>query len=399
MRKLAAETVFTISSEPLQNGIITVEQDGTIRDISTGDPDDAGVEWFNGIICPGFVNTHCHLELSHMRSLLEEKTGMANFIRGILSKRSLHTAEVIASAIEKAEEEMMHNGIVAVADISNTRDTLQQKSKGNIHYHTFVEIFHPDPAKASEVFEKGLEIAGEFQLSQQSRSTVSLAPHAPYTMSEVLLQLINEHVSRNNSISTIHNQESKGEDELFISRSGALFDLFKELGFNTGFFRQTGFNALRSTLPLLTEARKLLLVHNTFTSEQDILWAEEVCKGIPKRNMQLYWCTCPNANLYIENRLPDYRHFLNTNSKVTVGTDSLASNWSLSILDELKTISHHYQTISLNTLLTWATKNGAEFMGLTELGTIEKGKRPGLNLLTNIQNCKLSKETAVIKLI
>lgn len=398
MRKLAAETVFTMSSEPLQNGIITIDDEGTVLDVTTGNPTQEGIEFFEGAICPGFINTHCHLELSHMRSLLEAGTGMAAFIRGILSKRALHTAEEIHKAIENAEAEMIRNGIVAVGDISNTTDTLLQKAKGNLHYHTFIEIFHPDPDKAKEVFEKGLAMEHEFQLPQQRKSTVSIAAHAPYTMSEALLKLINQHGSKNNSITSIHNQESKGEDELFISRSGALFNLFKELGFNTGFFRKTGVNALRSTLPLLTDVQKMLLVHNTFTSEEDILWAEETSKR-SSHNMQLYWCTCPNANLYIENTLPDYHHFLHTNSKITVGTDSLASNWSLSVLDELKTISRYNPSIPLQTLLTWATKNGAEFLGLSDLGTISKRKKPGLNLLKNIQGLRISDKTTVVKLV
>lgn len=399
MRKLAAEIVFTISSEPVKNGIVTIDGEGTVLDVSTGDPHHPEIEFFEGIICPGFINTHCHLELSHMRALLEEKSGMANFIRGILSKRAIHSAEDIHHAIELAEEEMIRNGIVAVGDISNTNDTLKQKAKGNIHYHTFIELFHPDPSKAAEIFDKGLKLEHEFQRPQQLKSTVSIAPHAPYTMSETLLELINGYTSKHNTITSLHNQESKGEDDLFISRSGALFDLFKELGFDTGFFRQTGVNALRSTLPFLTDAQKLLLVHNTFTTAEDIIWAEELLRSSSGNNMRLYWCTCPNANLYIENRLPDYNHFLKTNCKVTVGTDSLASNWSLSILDELKTITRHYPSIPLQTLLTWATKNGAEFLGLNHLGTIEKGKKPGLNLLKNTQALTISDKTAVMKLI
>lgn len=399
MRKLSAEVVFTLSSEPIKNGIITIDDDGTILDVSATEGNQSGIECFEGVICPGFINTHCHLELSHMRNLLEEKTGMANFIKGILSKRANHTAEDISAAIENAEAEMIHNGIVAVADISNTTNTLFQKVKGNLYYHTFIEIFHPDPEKANAEYEKGLALEREFMLPQQSKSTASIVPHAPYTMSEALLQLINGYSSKNNSISSIHNQESQGEDELFISQSGALFNLFKELGFNTVFFRKTGVNALRSTLPLLTDARKMLLVHNTFTSEEDIVWAEELTKRSSTTNMQLYWCSCPNANLYIENRLPNYNYFLKTNSKVTIGTDSLASNHRLSILDELKTISHHHPSIPLQTLLTWATKNGAEFLGLNELGTIEKGKKPGLNLLKNIYQHKLTDKTEVVKLV
>lgn len=398
MRKLSADYIFPINTPPLKNGVVTIDEEGTVLELSSTGKDHADTEVFEGIICPGFINTHCHLELSHMRNQLQQGTGMASFIRGILSKRSFASSNQINQAIVDAEMEMLRNGIVAIADISNTNDTFSQKKLGNLYYHTFVEVFNPNPSKALEMFENGLALEKEIKKSNQSKSTVSIVPHAPYTMSEGLLKLINEHALKNKSSISIHNQESKGEDELFISLSGPLIDLFKELGFDTGFFRQTGVNALYSTLPHLTQASKILLVHNTFTSKEDIIWTAKLLKNSDCKT-EIYWCTCPNANLYIENKLPDYANFIDTNSKVTIGTDSLASNWSLSVLDELKTIAKHYPSVSLHTLLTWATKNGADFLDLQKLGTIEQGKKPGLNLLKNIEGLKISDNTSVTKLI
>ena len=398
MRKLSADYIFPVASEPLKNGVVTIQADGTILEIAPGGSELPDTEIFEGIICPGFINMHCHLELSHMRNQLERGTGMANFIKGILSKRADASADQIQKAIVEAEKEMITNGIVAVADISNTGDTFQQKEKGNIHYHTFIEIFNPNPVKAAEVLENGMKMEMEIKNTKQKKSSVSIAPHAPYTMSRELLQLIDLHAQKNKSAISIHNQESPDEDELFISLSGSLFNLFKELGFDTGFFHKTNLNALRSTLPYLINATKILLVHNTCTSKEDILWAEELIKKSGSSS-ELYWCTCPNANLYIENRLPDYSNFILTNSNVTIGTDSLASNWSLSILDEIKTIVKYHPSIPLQTLICWATKNGAEFLGLNELGTIEKGKKPGLNLLTNVNGQRISTNTEVVKLI
>jgi cytosine/adenosine deaminase-related metal-dependent hydrolase len=399
MRKLSADHIFTIVSEPLKNGVITIDDDGAVLEVSSTGRDHPDTEIFDGIICPGFVNTHCHLELSHMRSLLEEGTGMANFIRGILSKRAIASTEQTNTAIADAEKEMIRNGIVAVGDISNLNKTFAQKEKGNLYYHTFIEIFNSNPAKALEVFENGLVLEKQLRDAQQKKSTVSIVPHAPYTMSKDLLILINEHASKNRNMISIHNQESKGEDDLFLTKSGDLYNLFAELGFDLSSFHPTGLNALRSTFPFLTRAAKILLVHNTFTSKEDIHWAEELLRKMSGGASQLYWCTCPNANLYIENKLPNYDHFLETNSTVTIGTDSLASNWSLSVLDELKTITAYYPSIPLQTLLTWATKNGADFLGIQELGTIETGKKPGLNLLKNVNDLKISERTTVQKLV
>jgi cytosine/adenosine deaminase-related metal-dependent hydrolase len=96
-------------------------------------------------------------------------------------------------------------------------------------------------------------------------------------------------------------------------------------------------------------------------------------------NNQVFWASCPNANLYIENSLPDYSVFLDTNAKVTLGTDSLTSNWQLSIWEEIKTIQKYASYAPLETIIRWATINGAQALGYEDrLGSIEVGKTPGL---------------------
>jgi cytosine/adenosine deaminase-related metal-dependent hydrolase len=94
---------------------------------------------------------------------------------------------------------------------------------------------------------------------------------------------------------------------------------------------------------------------------------------------------CPNANLYIENKLPDIELFAASGFSIALGTDSLASNTTLSILEEMKTIQLHFPKIRLNDLITWGTINGAKALGFNKLkGTIEIGKKPGLNLISGI---------------
>lgn len=393
MRKISADYIFPIASEPIKNGVITIDDNGIILNIeeSNNQHSTINIQHFEGIICPGFINTHCHLELSHMRAQVSEKAGMTGFIKELLGKRSSFSEIQIQDAIANADAEMVKNGIVAVGDISNNNDTFKQKAKSSIFYHTFIEVFDFNPEKADEIFAKTLDLGK--QLKQLSHSIV---PHAPYSVSEKLFRLISEEAVKKNSIISIHNQESLGESELFISHSGPMFEAFSRMGINLELIPKTGLNSLRTTFQKLPLSQKILLVHNTFTSKEDLQWATSPNSPLPTPN--LFWCTCPNANLYIENKLPNYDIFIEENASVTIGTDSLASNWSLSILDELKTITKHYPKIPLQTLLTWATKNGADFLGLNQLGTIEKGKKPGLNLLKNVDGMMITEKTEVVKL-
>ena len=148
MRKISADYIFPISSEPIKNGVITLDDDGTVVDVSSESGVkslETGIEFYKGIICPGFINTHCHLELSHMRSQIPENLGMTGFIKDIITKRSNFSEEEIEQSIIAAEAEMINNGIVAVGDISNNNNTFKQKSKGNLAYHTFLEVFDLNP--------------------------------------------------------------------------------------------------------------------------------------------------------------------------------------------------------------------------------------------------------------
>lgn len=348
------------------------------------------VEKYDGIIVPGFVNTHCHLELSHLKGLIPEGKGLVNFISELVPKRDKFSPEVIKSAIIAAEEEMFRNGIVAVGDISNTDHSFEQKKKERLTYHTFIEAFDLDPSKAQHVFDEALKL-------QKSTSGIetSVAPHATYTVSGKLMELID---NLKQSILSIHNQETASENELFNSGTGPLAEMLERAGVDMDSKRKAK-NPLLFILGALIEARKLLLVHNTFTSKADLELMKHYMLG---SELEVILCLCPRANLYIENRLPDTPMFLEAGMKITLGTDSLASNRSLSILEEMKIISKQFPQIPFEALLAWATQNGAEALGFEkELGTIEKGKKPGLNLIKGIDLAKmqLTEATEVERLV
>jgi cytosine/adenosine deaminase-related metal-dependent hydrolase len=104
------------------------------------------------------------------------------------------------------------------------------------------------------------------------------------------------------------------------------------------------------------------------------------------RNPKLSWCLCINANKYIENALPPVEMLRSNNCDIVIGTDSLASNNSLSVLDELKTFHHHCPLVPLTELLQWATLNGAKALGIEhKFGSFEKGKKPGIILIEKVE--------------
>ncbi len=404
MRYLTADYIFPISSPPIKDGIVVIDDNGKVLGIETSNfqPPTSNVEKYEGAICPGFINAHCHLEFSHMKGVIAEGLGMAGFIKGILSKRAASLGSKVMSAIIDAEAEMYENGIVGVGDISNDNSTLEQKKKGNIKYHTFFEVFDLDASKADYVFAQAEQLNKLYNTTMSEAGVISsssIVPHAPYSVSQKLFSLIA--LQKKHTLISYHNQESIAESELYINKKGSIAELFSSVGIKLDYINAQGKNSLQSTIPYFSKEHKLLFVHNTFTSRNDI---DVITSNFPARQAggqrsTSSFCFCPNANLYIEGSLPDINLFIENNCKILVGTDSLASNHSLSILEELKVITKQFPQISLQTLLTWATKNGAEFFGWDkELGTIETGKAPGIVLIKDIDGEKLTGKSSVQRL-
>jgi cytosine/adenosine deaminase-related metal-dependent hydrolase len=174
-------------------------------------------------------------------------------------------------------------------------------------------------------------------------------------------------------LSTIHNQECEAENELTLFGKGDFIRLFQIILQSESInYSPTGKSSLQTFLPKFKHLQHLICVHNTNTSKADIDFANSTNKNI-------FWCLCPNANLYIENKLPDVDMLYHTTSNIILGTDSLASNDSLSIWHELFTLHAHFPTIPIEAKLAWATFNGAKALRLeNQIGEFKKGMTPGI---------------------
>lgn len=370
MRFFSADHIIPVNSKPVSNGVIQVDNNGKIQRLGKKeDFPSVDIQHFSGVILPGFINTHCHLELSHMQGLCPTGTGLIAFISRVVGFRDFDQ-QIILDAIARHDREMYENGIQAVGDICNKPDTAKTKSSSPIHYYSFVELFDLMQSKlTNDTIKNYREVFS--QQSDHAFNRKSFVPHAPYSVSSELFDFINRANPFERTIS-IHNQETPDESQLFELGDGGFYAFYKSLNLNIDFFRAPKCSSLSYTLKKLNPRSRNIFVHNTMTSEADIIEAHNWSSAC-------YWATCPNANLFIENRLPNYRHFLNTSAKMCIGTDSIMSNWELSIWEELKTIKKYASYVPLEDLIRWATLNGAEALGYESLiGSLEVGKSPGL---------------------
>lgn len=398
MRKFAATYLFTGSGELVKNSVLICDDEGTILDIEHRKEafrEAAGIEYHSGILVPGFVNTHCHLEFSKLHKRIAEKSGLSGFIGQINQLRNAGDEIDQQKAMQVADRRMYANGIAAVGDVSNSSASLYIKLKSKIHYHTFVETFGVHPSRAERAFALAKRVQSEFE---QSKLSASIVPHSAYSVSDALFRKISDWAKQNESVLSIHNQESKAEQEFVGRGTGPIADHFKQnLKLDLSHWKGTGQSSLHRILDHLPKGNKLLLVHNTFSTSADLEYLSK------QRDLNdISFVLCPNSNLYIENTLPPVQLFQEFGLNICLGTDSLASNHQLSILDEMIILQQHFEALKLEELLRWASISGARTLGLDkQFGTFETGKKPGVNIISglDLKNLKLTKNAIVKRLI
>ena len=374
MRFITADIIFN-GIAPLEEGsILVLKSDGSVEDLLPKNSIEKNrIEHLNGWISPGFINVHCHLELSHFLKHIPKHKGLIEFGKQIISLRPTFHPEAIKEAMIEADNFMVKEGVFACGDICNTTDSITIKENSSIFYHSFIELLALDPQRAEEVFRIGKNLFEQFHRSGLS---CSLAPHAPYSVSLLLMEKIASFNILNKLPSTIHNQESEEENKFFRGERSSYQDLYDFLKMDISWFKAPGKNSLPGYLPSLN-TQQTLLIHNTFTKFEDL---------IAVKGKNIFWGFCPKANLYINNCLPDYSIFNSFSDRICIGTDSLASNNSLSMIDELNVLLKN-STFTANEALQFITSNGAKAMLLPDhFGKITKGNYAGLNHLELSEN-------------
>lgn len=372
MRRFSANYIFPVTGRPIRNGIVEVDNTGKVVEIidPKGEPiETSSTEFHNGVIVPGFVNAHCHTELSHFKGKLQPETGLSGFVEQVRNLRIENSVEP-ESAIKKGIEEMSRQGIVAVADICNTSDSFFAKQNSSIRFVNLIEILGLDESKAEMILEHGkmLKEIPDFKVGD----CAYLTPHSTYTLSQKLWSLLANELKESQIIS-IHLGESQMERELTEKKEGKLADTFRSWGFSAESIPVgTPVDIVQKNIP---NDKKVLFVHNTFLKKDEVV-------RLKQQYRDASFVLCPASNLFIEKALPDVEMLVKTGINISLGTDSLASSSSLSILDQINLIIKYFPQFPFGQILEWATINGAMALGMEqELGSIEVSKIPGLSLI------------------
>ncbi len=377
--RIAASYVYTLDAEePIVNGYVEYDDDGTVTAVGRCEDISSEKRFLDGAIVPGFVNAHCHVELSHLHGKFRKGTGMAGFIDQINELRDWAGREVKVELVRKWMDKMWADGVSAMADISNDDSSFEVKASHPMYTRTFLEVFGSEPHMCEGVMNEVTELNAA---ADAAGIDAAPTPHSCYTMSPQLLSA-SAAAGLERGYLSYHSQESLEEEELIRYGSGAMYENRKRSGMSTP--PVTGESSLKYFMDRLADARPapydahVLLVHNVCLSQDDIDAARKVMNNV-------YWAICPLSNQFIHDALPPVRLMRENGLDVMIGTDSLSSNDDLDMVKEMYCLHENFPEVGMNELLSWASLNGARFLSKEdELGSLTPGKKPGLVFIGNL---------------
>ena len=359
MRRIASHYLID-SGHITPRPVVTLDDEGRIVAVEQWQQLDslAATEFYAGALCAGFVNAHCHAELSYLHGAIERGSGFAGFARAIGQVRGGFSAEERQRALRAADARMWSEGVQAVADIVNGSTSYEVKSRSNIYYKSFAELF-------------GLNSAASAIESLCHAERTSPTPHSTYSVQDGAFRDVATRAGDNPL--SIHFMESPDEAALYRGE-GSLAAWYERMGWQCDFLHY-GSPAAR-LVGSLAEDTRLMLIHNCCIAEVDITLINN------HFTHPVAWVLCPRSNDYISGLRPPVEMLRRHDALICIGTDSLASNDSLSMIEEIKAIGD----VPLAEAIKWATINGARALGVDgKMGSIEVGKRPGVVLIEGIE--------------
>jgi cytosine/adenosine deaminase-related metal-dependent hydrolase len=371
-----AEHVLPGDAAPIADGAVVVGSAGDVLDVGPAAevlPRHAGAEVVHvcGVLMPGLVNAHTHIELSAMRGRVAGGRGFVGWVDSLVSQRHELSPEEESEAIDAAVDELARTGTVAVGEVTNSLAAVRPLARRGIAGCVFHEVFGQDRAAVLRRVESLRAELEERLPSWPSRDlTYAPAPHTLYTTHEDAVRALLEGARRNGTRTSLHLAEHAPERRAIENGDGPVPEwLFTRAKQRPEWPRQ----------PLLDYADRVgalspsvLLVHLVEARADELARIAE--RGSPV-------VLCPRSNLHIEMKLPPVLAVRAAGIEAALGTDSLASNASLDVLAEAKALADRFPGVPARELVTMATWNGARALGRSDLGRLAKGARPGLLLV------------------
>ena len=366
-----AQWVVPIARAPIRNGFVTIGGDDRIQSVDSSIPEPGGVvDLGRVVLLPALVNAHTHLELSYLRGSVPPSGSFNEWVSDLMSRRRAWpdpAAPAILEAARQAIDEAHRSGTGVIGDISNTLVTVDLLRDARMAAHVFYEqLGFNIPDAAAKV--AGARDAIATRVTGDDWIRISLAPHAPYSVSPELFHAIRADVdAAPHPLTTVHLGESPQEIQLLRDGTGATRVMLERLGVWTDEWKPPGVSPVTYLADLGFLDARTLVVHGVQFDSADLAKLRAIGATL---------VSCPRSNVYVGVGSPPLESFYDAGVPVAFGTDSLASVADLNMFNELAEARRIAPGVPARRLLESATLTGARALGFaSDFGSVDVGKR------------------------
>ena len=367
MRRIAADWIVLGDKPPIRDGVVSVRDDGVIASIASGEADTR----VRGVLMPGLVNAHTHLELSALRGRVPGRDGFISWVEKLIGARVELAEDEEHDAIQAAVRELRDAGTAAVGEVTNSLAAVSALAEANIAGCIFHEVFGQDLARLKERV-SGLEAELKERVPTWPSEDLAYAP-APHTLHTLHLEvakMILEECRRRKRRTSLHLLEHAMERRAIERGEGPVVGwLATRSRVDPSALSWPMKPAIDVAEEMGALAEDVLLVHLTEARPDELARVAKAKSPV---------VLCPRSNLHIEGKLPPLLAVREAGIEAALGTDSLASNASLDVLAEAKALSDRFKNVPAWELVQMATWNGARALGLSKMGRIAEGATPKL---------------------
>jgi len=364
---LKAKYLIPYPEHCIENGAVAIKGTkihhvGTFDEIKTLTDIDKIIDLGNAVILPGLINIHTHLDLTNLHNRIKPTTNFTHWVFQIVGARIRWKEEDYISSIEKGIELCVESGTTTVADIANTEYSFSVLKKSPLRKVVYKEVIDLHPDHANDVLKKTQSELST--IMPDDLLSIGLSPHAPYSVSRELYQAIAQFAVETGTPVCTHTAETRDEIEFLTKGAGSFPAFLRQLRAMPDNWQPPGLSSIQYLNKTGILRNHPLLIHCNYVTDEEISLIKSSGSSV---------AFCPRSHHFFGHTNHPVQKLLDAGINVGLGTDSLASNDTLSILDEMKYLSLN-NSIPPNILITMATINGAKALGLeSKTGQIKEG--------------------------
>jgi cytosine/adenosine deaminase-related metal-dependent hydrolase len=372
---LRARAVVTMDGPPIGNGAVAVSGDrivdvGKFPEVSARYSGQEIIDLGEQALLPGLINAHCHLDYTCLRGKIPRQKSFTDWISAINTEKSKLSPQDYIASISEGFAEAKQFGTTTVANLTAFPELIRQLPGPPIRTWWFAELIDVrSPKRTNEFVDSAIE-------SLKFAQNYGLAPHALFTASKNLYQRCEQ--AGKDVLLTTHLAESREEMEMFRDGSGPLYEFMENIGRDMGDCgHETAlerFFKVRDSSNALHSARNddWLVAHSNELTESDFELLEKV-------KTKFHVVHSPRSHDYFGHSPFQSERLRRLGFNICLGTDSLASNESLSLFAEMRPFQRREPEISPEKIFEMVTVNPASALRQQNtLGRIRPGFRADL---------------------